>query len=108
MEFELWMKLGAVVGIACIVGGMFFMARRRGVLGFGGGSSRRVRVLETHPLEDKTKLVLLQWDDQEYMLVVGQQYTTHVSRTGGTPSPDRSDRPKPEAYHPYLKDLGRG
>lgn len=75
MDFDLLLRFFlALLFVLALIGLFAWAARRFGLTGRLGpavGKARRLKVLEVQPLDPKTRLVLLQRDDTEHLLLIG-------------------------------------
>jgi flagellar protein FliO/FliZ len=76
-EFETFLRFGAALaGVLALILGLAWLARLRqpggGALGaLTARGRRRLAIVETLPVDARTRLVLVRCDDQEHLLAVG-------------------------------------
>jgi flagellar protein FliO/FliZ len=79
---DLWMlaRFVAALGfVLLLIGGVAWVARRYLNTGtIGPTNRRRLSVVESAPLDGKSRLVLVRRDDREHLLVIGPASTTVV------------------------------
>jgi flagellar protein FliO/FliZ len=76
------MGLGIVLALMVVV---FWLLRRFGPPGRGGasGARRRLALVESLPLDPRTRLVLVRQDDREHLLVVSASGSAALVQTSG-------------------------
>jgi flagellar protein FliO/FliZ len=78
----------ALVFVLGLIGAAAWAAKRYGAARFGGlalGKTARLKVIETLPIDARTKLVLVRHDAQEHLLLIGGGQATTVSQGPASP-----------------------
>lgn len=84
--------LGVVILLMVVV---FWLLRRFGPHGGGGrGPGRRLALVESLPLDPRTRLVLVRHDDKEHLIVLATSGTATVLPAAGMANPN-DDRGEP-------------
>ena len=83
--------------VLLLMAAVFWLVRRFGPAAARGrfAASRRLAVLETLPLDPRTRLVLLRHDEAEHLVLVSSQGSASLltTNTAGRPPIDRDDQP---------------
>jgi flagellar protein FliO/FliZ len=93
MDLETYLRfLLVLVFVLGLIGGAAWLARR---FGLGGrlpqaarGKQRRLGIVEVQPLDGRRKLVLIQRDDTEHLVILGQGSETVVERGIAAAAPE--------------------
>lgn len=95
MEFNIYLRfMLALILVLGLIGGLTWAARR---FGFGGqltpnaGKSPRLSVVEVRTLDSRRKLVLLQRDGSEHLVLLGPNQDLHLE--GGIAAPRAAAHP---------------
>lgn len=82
--------VAALALVLGLIGAAAWAARRYGAARFGSlvrSKNPRLKIIETLPIDARTKLVLVRQDAQEHLLVIGGGQATAVSH-GPAPQPE--------------------
>lgn len=83
--------------VLLLMAAVFWLVRRFGPAEARGrfAANRRLAVLETLPLDPRTRLVLLRHDGAEHLVLISSQGSASLLTTSaaGQPSIDRDDQP---------------
>ncbi len=84
--FGLGRTLAALVFVLALMGGLAFVLRKLGLSGPAVNiqGKRRLKVIESLPLDARRRLVLLQCDDEQHLVILGPSGET-VVKNGITP-----------------------
>lgn len=87
--FGIGRMLAALVFVLALMGGLAFVLRKLGLSGPAVNiqGKRRLRIIESLPLDARRRLVLLQCDDEQHLVVLGPSGET-VIKTGIKPVGD--------------------
>lgn len=102
MELENYLRfLAALVLVIALIGGLAWVVRRFGLAGrlpsIKGRAERRLGVIEYTALDPKTRLVLVQRDHVQHLLVLGPAGPVVVERGITAPTqPDSGREANPE------------
>ena len=82
--------LGIVLALMVVV---FWLARRIGpqAAGLGGGRERRLALLESLPLDPRTRLVLVRHDAREHLVMISSTGGATLVHSSGEPGLTRLD-----------------
>ncbi len=95
MGMELY--LHSMLGLCFVIGLIFlcaYLAKRYGLNGSVSGINSRLKVLASKTLDVKTKVVLMQKDDREYLILISGQSAQVIDRSGY-----KSDSQTPSKRH---------
>jgi flagellar protein FliO/FliZ len=83
MEWELYLRsVGALVAVLALIAGVAQLARRFGAIGtpLAMRRKRRLILLESLPLDNRRRLVLVRRDQTEHLLLIGGMADIVVER----------------------------
>lgn len=85
----------ALIFVLALMGGLALLLKKLGLAGdkLPGGDKRRVRVLESLPLDARRKVILLRKDDTEHLVILGPTGETVLDRTKTSDSKDTNTTP---------------
>jgi flagellar protein FliO/FliZ len=99
MTVEDYLKfLFALIFVLALMGGLAFVLKKLGLAGdkLPGGDKRRLKVLESLPLDARRKVILLRKDDTEHLVILGPTGETVLDRTKASDNKD-SNTPTPSS-----------
>lgn len=72
--------IAALVFVVSLMGGLAFILKKTGLGGPmpASGNNKRLRLIEVLPLDGRRKLVLLQRDDKQHLVILGASGETVV------------------------------
>ncbi len=88
--YQILKLIAALVFVLSLMGGLAFLLKKSGITGAMASSSgpRRLKVLETLPLDGRRKLVLLQRDNKQHLVILGVNGETVVETNITIPKND--------------------
>ena len=82
---QIFRLIAALAFVVALMGGLAYVLRRTGLSGpMAGGKNSRLKVVETQTLDARRRLVLIQRDDVEHLVILGPAGET-VVETGIKP-----------------------
>lgn len=71
----------SLIFVVSLMGGLALLLKKLGLSGNGAnipGTKKRLRVIETLPLDHRNKAVILQCDDKQHLVILGANGETHI------------------------------
>ncbi len=81
---QIFRLIAALAFVVALMGGLAYVLRRTGLSGPAGGKNSRLKVVETQTLDARRRLVLIQRDGVEHLVILGPAGET-VVETGIKP-----------------------
>ncbi|MBK9585374.1 MAG: FliO/MopB family protein [Alphaproteobacteria bacterium] len=90
--FSIGRMLAALVFVLALMGGLALVLKRLGLSGITPHiqGKKRLKIIETLPIDSRRRLVLFQCDDEQHLVVLGLSGET-VIKTGIKPVADSPD-----------------
>jgi flagellar protein FliO/FliZ len=81
--------IAALAFVLALMGGLLIVLRKMGYAAEGGGSQKRLKLIETLHLDGRRKLAIIQRDEKQHLVILGANGETVIesgieSRQDGT------------------------